>query len=205
MTFQSTLRATQLLLLSTVLVACAGSGPTTNAKACPAPVAASSEYFIGAGDTLQIVAWRNEELSATVPVRPDGKISTPLVDDMVASGKSPTQLAKDIEAVLAEYVRSPKISVIVTGQGASNQIQIVGEVALPQAVSYREGLRVLDVVVAVGGLTDFAAGNRTKLVRQSDSGQAECNVRIKDIMSGNMAENILVFPGDVIVVPETRF
>jgi polysaccharide export outer membrane protein len=205
MTFQSTLRATQLLLLSAVLCACASSGPTTNANACPAPLAALSEYFIGSGDTLEINAWRNEELSATVPVRPDGKISTPLVDDMVASGKTPSQLAKDIEAVLSEYVRTPKISVIVTGQGTSNQIQIVGEVVTPQAISYREGLRVLDVVVAVGGLTDFAAGNRTKLVRQTSSGQAECKVRIKDIMSGNMAENILVFPGDVIVVPETRF
>jgi polysaccharide export outer membrane protein len=205
MTSQSILRATLLLLLSTVLFACASGGSMTKARSCPAPVAASSEYFIGTGDTLDVVAWRNEELSAQVPVRPDGKISTPLVDDMVASGKSPTQLAKDIEKVLGEYVRSPKVSVIVTGQGTSNQIQIVGEVTTPQAISYREGLRVLDVVVAVGGLTDFAAGNRTKLVRQTETGQAECNVRIKDIMSGNMAENVLVFPGDVLVVPETRF
>ena len=169
------------------------------------PPGGLSEYLIGPGDILEIVAWRNEELSAIVPVRPDGRISTPLVDDMVAAGKSPSLLAADIESVLAEYVRSPKVSVIVTAQGASNQIQIVGEVASPQALSYRNGLRVLDVVVAVGGLTDFAAGNRTKLVRQTETGQAECRVRVKDILSGDMAANILVFPGDVIVVPETRF
>jgi polysaccharide export outer membrane protein len=185
------------------LVACAG-GPTTPAVDCPAPPTGSSEYQIGPGDTLDIVAWRNEELSASVPVRPDGRISTPLVDDMVASGKTPSQLSRDIEAVLQEYVRSPKVSVIVTAQGASNQIQVVGEVESPQAMSYRAGLRVLDIVVGVGGLTDFAAGNRTNLVRQTDSGQVECRVRVKDILSGDMSQNILVYPGDVIVVPETR-
>lgn len=204
MTFHKAFRATVLLLLTAFLTACAGGGPTIPAAQCPAPVAGSSEYVIGPGDTLEIVAWRNEELSATVPVRPDGNISTPLVDDMVAAGKSPSQLARDIEAVLAEYVRSPKVSVMVTGQGASNQVQIVGEVVTPQAVSYRAGLRVLDIVVAVGGLTDFAAGNRSNLVRQTATGQAECRVRIKDIMSGDMSQNILMYPGDVLVVPETR-
>jgi polysaccharide export outer membrane protein len=160
---------------------------------------------IGPGDTLQIVVWRNEELSTTVPVRPDGKITTPLVDDINASGKTPSQLAMAMEEVLAEYLRTPEVSVIVTGQGAANQIQVVGEVTNPQAISFRDDLRVLDVIVAVGGLTDFAAGNRTNLVRQTATGQVECRIKVKDLMSGDMSQNIPLYSGDVLVVPETRF
>ncbi len=205
MTRRPLLRAPATIALLAILVGCAGGGPTVPADQCPAPIDGSSEYFIGPGDMLQIVAWRNDELSATVPVRPDGRISTPLVDDMVATGKSPSQLAADMEAVLAEYVRTPEISVIVTAQGAANQIQVVGEVVSPQALSFRDGLRILDVVVAVGGLTDFAAGNRTNLVRQTQSGQAECRIRVKDLLSGDMSQNVFVYPGDVVVIPETRF
>ena len=192
------IRAMALLVLASVLGACASDGPTVPAAQCPSPVEGSSEYFIGPGDMLQIVAWRNEELSATVPVRPDGRISTPLVDDMVAAGKSPSRLAADMESVLAEYVRTPEISVIVTAQGAANQVQIVGEVAAPQSLSFREGLRILDAIVAVGGLTDFAAGNRTKLVRETQRGQAQCRVLVKDLLGGDMTQNILIYPGDVI-------
>ena len=165
----------------------------------------SSEYLVGPGDTLNIVVWRNEELSATVPVRPDGKISTPLVDDMVATGKTPSQLAIDIEGVLGEYLRTPEVSVIVTGQGAANQIQVVGEANAPQALAYRDGLRMLDVVVAVGGLSEFAAGNRSNLIRPTQGGQIECRVRLKDLLEGEMNQNIAVYPGDVLVIPETRF
>jgi polysaccharide export outer membrane protein len=194
-----------LVLCAILLSACAGGGGVVEGDTCPAPASGDSAYLIGSGDTLQIVVWRNEELSKVVPVRPDGRISTPLVDDMVASGKTPSQLARDMEAVLAEYLRTPQVSVMVTGQGAANQIQVVGEVAKPQALSFRDGLRVLDVVVAVGGLTDFAAGNRTNLVRQTKSGQVECRVRVKDLLAGDMSQNILLFRGDVLVVPETRF
>jgi len=182
-----------------------GGGSAVRADLCPDPAGRSEEYRIGPGDSLNIVVWRNEELSATVPVRPDGKISTPLVDDMLASGKTPSQLAADMEVVLGEYLRTPEVSVIVTGQGAANQIQVVGEVSSPQALSYRDGLRLLDVVVAVGGLTEFAAGNRANLVRQSDAGQVECRVRLKDLMSGDLTQNIDIYPGDVLIVPETRF
>ncbi len=187
-----------------LLAACAG-GPTIPAEQCPVPRASLEDYVIGPGDSLQIVVWRNEELSTTIPVRPDGKITTPLVDDMVASGKTPSQLGADMEEVLGEYLRTPEVSVIVTQQGVTNQIQVVGEVASPQALSYRENLRVLDLVVAVGGLSDFAAGNRANLVRQTANGQVECRVRIKRLMAGDMSQNINVYPGDVLVIPETRF
>jgi len=202
---KTTIRA--MLVFSTALFgACAAStGPTVSADICPAPSDRSAEYLIGPGDTLNIVVWRSKELSATVPVRPDGRISTPLVDDMVATGKTPSQLAQNMEAVLGEYLRTPEVSVIVTAQGAANQIQVVGEVVSPQSLSYRSGIKLLDVVVTVGGMTDFAAGNRSNLVRQTQDGQMECRVRLKDLMAGDMSQNIDVYPGDVLVVPETRF
>ena len=196
-------RLTALMLAVFSLVGCA-SGGTLSPEDCPISEASLEEYIVGPGDVLQIVVWRNEELSTEVPVRPDGRISTPLVDDMVASGKTPSQLGADMEEVLAEFLRTPEVSVIVVQQGATNQIQIVGEVASPQALSYREGLRLLDVVVAVGGLSEFAAGNRAKVVRLATGGQVECRVRIKALLDGDMSQNILVFPGDVLVVPETR-
>ena len=110
-----------------------------------------------------------------------------------------------MEAVLSEFLRTPEVSVIVTEQGAANQVQVVGEVITPQSVSYREGLKVLDVIVAVGGLTEFAAGNRSNLVRQLKSGQVECKIKIKDLMSGDMTQNVTVYAGDVLIVPITRF
>ena len=194
------------VLVTAGLAGCAsGGGKSHDASACPPPTERSSEYLVGPGDTLNIVVWRNDELSASVPVRPDGKISTPLVDDMVASGKTPSELANDIESVLGEYLRTPEVSVIVTGQGAANQIQVVGEANAPQSLAYRDGLRMLDVVVAVGGLSEFAAGNRSNLIRQAEAGQVECRVRLKDLLEGDMNENIAVYPGDVLVIPETRF
>ena len=199
-------RLAAVLVGAVVLCAgCASDGDTIPANRCIAPAKPMSDYVIGPGDTLQVVVWRNDELSTTVPVRPDGKVSTPLVDDMQAAGKTPTELALDIEILLAEYLRSPDVSVIVTGQGAANQIQVVGEVEDPQALAYRAGIRILDVVVAAGGLAEFAAANRANLVRESPQGQIKCRIRIKDLMSGDMSQNILVYPGDVLVVPESRF
>jgi len=194
------------IFASLLIAGCASSVrgmlPSTE---CPAPQFVSSEYLIGAGDTLNVVVWRHEELTTTIPVRPDGRVSTPLVDDILASGKTPTQLAADLEAVLAEYLRTPEVSIIVTGQGAANQIQVVGEVATPQAISYREGVKVLDVVVAAGGLSEFAAGNNAHIVRPTETGQIECRIQIKRLLSGDMSQNIKVYPGDVLVVPETSF
>jgi len=170
--------------------------------------AVGDDYVIGPGDTIQVFVWRNPELSTTVPVRPDGKVSTPLVEDMVAVGKTPSQLARAIEARLAEYVRSPQVNVIVTNpQSAYSKITVVGNVSRPGTIPYREGMTVLDVVLASGGLSQFAAGNRAKLVRQEPGGKTrEIKVRLDDLVKkGKIKDNIEVRPGDLLVVPESYF
>jgi polysaccharide export outer membrane protein len=192
-------------LVALVLCGCATDASTVSSDECPVPPFSNSEYVIGPGDNLKVVVWRADELSANVPVRPDGRISTPLVDDIEASGKTPSELAGDMEEVLSEFIRTPDVSVIVESQGTSNQIQVVGEVADPQSISYREDIRILDIVVASGGLGEFAAGNRASLVRSGPNGQVNCRVRLGDLIGGDMSQNILVYPGDVLVVPEARF
>jgi polysaccharide biosynthesis/export protein len=174
--------------------------------AAPAP-ATGPDYVIGPGDVLQVFVWRNPELTTSVPVRPDGRISTPLVEDMVAVGKTPSALARDIEKVLSNYVRSPQVNVIVT-QPASvfSQVRIIGQVARPQAIAYREGMTVLDAVLAVGGLGQFAAGNRARLMRVVDGKQKEIRIKLGALVNdGDMKQNVPLLPGDVLVVPETRF
>ena len=172
-----------------------GSNPVTN------------DYIIGPGDALQVYVWRNPELTVTVPVRPDGKISTPLVEDMVAVGKNPATLARDIEKVLAEYVKSPQVNVIVTVPlSAFSQVRIIGQVSKPQSIPFREGMTVLDAVLACGGVAQFSAGNRTKLVRTENGKTREIRVRLSALMnSGDLRQNLLLRPGDVLVVPESRF
>src|SRR5690606_17216552 len=142
------------------------------------PPSATTDYQIGPGDQLNIFVWRQDELSASVPVRPDGKISTPLVEDMVAVGKTPTELARDIEEVLSEYIRSPEVTVIVQGFVGTfgAQIRVLGEVVNPGSIAYRERMTLLDVLLEVGGLTQFAAGNRAKLVRSTEEGTEEQRV-----------------------------
>lgn len=164
-------------------------------------------YVIGPGDTLQVFVWRNPELSTTVPVRPDGKISTPLVEDMIAIGKTPSVLAADIERVLGEYVKSPQVSVIVT-QAVSvySQIKVTGQVLHPQALPYREGMTVLDAILAVGGMSQFASGNRAKIVRKENGRQSEIAVKLVNLVNkGDMSQNLVLKPGDVLVVPESVF
>jgi polysaccharide export outer membrane protein len=200
------LRGLVLTLLAAVAsVACAQNAPLP-AEPPPSPVDVN-QYIIGPGDTLQIFVWRNPELSQTVPVRPDGQISTPLVENIVAVGKTPSQLARDMEKVLSEYVRSPKVNVIVTSPvSAFSQIKVVGQVAHPQGVAYREGMKVLDVVLAVGGLGQFAAGNRAKIVRTENGKTEEIKVKLADLLNkGDMKQNYAVKPGDVLVVPESLF
>jgi polysaccharide biosynthesis/export protein len=200
-----------VLAFQPVLAAAQGEGAAP-AEEEPPPVAQpeADEYLIGPGDTLQVFVWRNPELTTTIPVRPDGKISTPLVENMVAVGKTPTQLARDMERVLAEYVRSPKVNIIVTAPASQlSQVRVVGQVARPQGVPYREGMTVLDVVLQVGGLGQFAAGNRAKIVRQTrdqNAKQKEIPVRLADLLNkGDMRQNVLMQPGDVLVVPQTLF
>lgn len=194
-------------LLGLLTTAVAAEGPVGSPPA-PAAAAVDPDYVIGPGDTVQVFVWRNQELSVTVPVRPDGKISTPLVEDMVAVGRTSSQLAREIEKVLAEYIRSPQVNIIVTNPlSANSQIKVVGEVATPQSVAYRQGLTALDVVLAVGGLTEFAAGNRAKIVRKDENGKIrEIKVRLDALVrKGKMAENVDVAPGDVLIVPESFF
>ncbi|MEL6870144.1 MAG: XrtA/PEP-CTERM system exopolysaccharide export protein [Pseudomonadota bacterium] len=183
--------------------------PTVTAAAGePAAEDSLSKYRIGPGDTLEIFVWRNPEISATVPVRPDGKISTPLVEDMVAVGKTPSVLARDIEEVLKTYIKSPSVNVIVTDfRGVfEGQVRVVGQAANPQAIPYREGMTVLDVMIAVGGLGEFAAGNRAKLVRNVDGQTQEYRLRLNDLLNkGRIDQNTAIRPGDVIIIPEALF
>ena len=167
----------------------------------------SSEYLIGTGDTLQVFVWRMPELSVTVPVRPDGRISTPLVEDLVAVGKTATQLAREIEKTLSEYVRNPEVNVIIQQfLGTSgNQVRVLGQVKTPGSVRFREKLTLMDAISEVGGLTEFAAGNRARLVRSANGESRETRLRVGDLMKGKIQNNIELRPGDIIVVPESAF
>ena len=180
---------------------------TTGDAAAPAASAVAGDYIIGPGDTIQVFVWRNPELTTTVPVRPDGKVSTPLVEDMIAVGKTPSQLARDIETVLSEYVRSPQINVIVTQPASAfSQVKVIGQVVRPQSMAYRDGLTVLDAVLAAGGLGPFAAGNRAKVIRTENGKPREIKVKLASLVNnGDVKQNITLQPGDVIVIPESRF
>jgi polysaccharide biosynthesis/export protein len=192
------------------LTASCTSGSPVEPVASPSQTqakAAEGNYIIGPGDTLEVFVWRNPELSVTVPVRPDGKISTPLVEDMVAVGKTAPQLARDMEKVLSEYVRSPKVNIIVTtAASAFSLVKVVGQVQHPQALPYREGMTVLDAVLAVGGLTQFASGNRARIVRVENGRETIIHVKLANLVNrGDVEENVRLKPGDVLVVPETLF
>ena len=187
-----------------------GVTPATAAEApapAPAVAAVAPDYLIGPGDSLQVFVWRNPDLTVTVPVRPDGKISTPLVEDMVAVGKTPSTLARDIETALAEYVKSPQVNVIVpVPASVFSQVKIIGQVVHPQSLAYRDGMTVLDAVLAVGGLSQFAAGNRAHLVRKVDGKEQDIKIKLEALVNnGDMKQNLTLRPGDVLVVPESRF
>jgi polysaccharide export outer membrane protein len=166
------------------------------------------EYVIGPGDTINIAVWRNPEVSLTVPVRPDGKITTPLVQDMDASGKTATQLARDLEKSLEKYIQQPIVTVIVTGFVGpySEQIRVIGQAAKPQALPYRENMSLMDVLIAVGGVTEFAAGNKAVLIRNANGKQETYALRLNDLIKrGDLSANASMRPGDVLVIPESFF
>ena len=170
--------------------------------------AASYNYLIGPGDQLSIFVWRNPEVSGTFIVRPDGKITTSLVEDIPASGKTPTQLARAIEDRLSTYLREPIVTVTVNNfVGPYNeQIRVIGEAAQPSAVSYGKNMTLLDVMIAVGGLTEFADGNEAILVRIENGKQRQYQLLIEDLIkSGDVTANVDVLPGDIIVIPEAWF
>lgn len=194
-------------MVALLLGGCAALQPS-NLPPAPATAASSDyTYIIGAGDNLNIVVWRNPELSMSVPVRPDGKMSAPLVEELPAQGKTPTELARDIEKRLATYVRDPVVTVLVSGFVGpySEQIRVVGEAARPQFLPYKQKMTLLDLMIAVGGLTDFADGNRAIIQRTSD-GNKQYSVRLKDLLKrGDLSANVEMRPGDILIIPQSLF
>lgn len=198
---------TLVALIATFLTACA-SGPELPATAETPEQGGESSYTIGPGDELNVFVWGNEDLSVVVPVRPDGKITTPLVEDAQAAGKTPTQLARDIERRLARYVKNPIVTVTVSSfVGSSNeQIRVIGQAAQPRSIPFRVNMTVLDVIIAVGGLTEFAAGNRATIVRGPQGKQQSFRVRLEDLLEkGDISANVVMQPGDILIIPESWF
>ena len=168
----------------------------------------SSRYKIAPGDAVQIFVWRNPEVSTTVPVRPDGFLSAPLLEEVPAAGKAPAELARELEKRLATYLRDPLVTVIVNEFVGvyPEQIRVVGEAAEPRALLYKDSMTVLDVMIAVGGLTKFADGNNTTLVRIVDAEQRQFRVRIDDLLrQGDISANVDMKPGDILIIPESWF
>ena len=200
-------------LLLSALMACTPigpQGPTANLPATPVPMTASSDYVIGASDVIDVFVYRSPDLSMqSLSVRPDGRISLPLVEDIVASGKTPTTLAREIEDRLRKYVQDPTVTVIVRNfvGPLERQIRVIGEAAEPHAIPYRDHLTVLDVVIESKGLTKFAAGNSAVIVRRyGSSEQQTIKVRLNDLVkNGDISQNVEMEPGDTLIIPETWF
>lgn len=194
-----------VFLLGPVVAGCALFDTLPKAEVEPVPAA---EYIVGPGDNVEVFVWQNPDLSVTVPIRPDGRFSMPLIDDLPAAGSTPTQLARAIEDRLREYVRDPLVTVIVTqfvGQ-FDDQIRVVGEAAQPRTIPYRANMTALDAMIAVGGLTEFAAGNRATLVRVVDNQPKRFRVRLQDLLEdGDISANVPMLPGDILIVPESFF
>ena len=204
-------RSTVLLVIAAALAAagCAStpSLPPAPPKATTAAGTPAYSYVIGPGDTLAVNVWRHPELSVTVPVRPDGKVTLPLVEDMPASGRSPTDLGKDIEDRLRKYVREPSVTVQVTNfvGNSGEQVRVVGQAAKPAAIPYKQGMTLLDVMIQVGGITEFASGNRAVLIRQTE-GNRQYSIRLRDLLKGgDVTANVELQPGDVIMIPQSWF
>jgi polysaccharide biosynthesis/export protein len=171
-------------------------------------LATNPDYLIGPGDSVNIVVWRNPEVSMAVPVRPDGKITTPLVEDLQAAGKTSSQLARDIEKALGKYIQEPVVTVVVTNfvGNYSEQVRVIGQAAKPQALPYKRDMSLMDVLIAVGGVTEFAAGNRATIVRTQNGKQERLAVRLDDLIhDGDVTANVAMRPGDVLVIPESFF
>jgi polysaccharide export outer membrane protein len=194
-----------LVALGLIVSACGG------ARFPPAPTEIEAfEYFylIGPGDAVNIQVWRNPELSMSVTVRPDGKITSPLIEDIQASGRTPTALAREMETHLSKYVQSPVVTVIVAGFGGpfTQQIRILGEATRPQALPYREHMTLLDVMIIVGGITDFAAGNRATILRTVGGKREQVGVRLIDLVrKADISANVAMRPGDILIIPQSYF
>ncbi len=170
--------------------------------------APAHDYLIGPGDSVNIIVWRNPEVSMSVPVRPDGKITTPLVEDLPAAGKTSTELARDIEKALAKFIQQPVVTVVVTGFVGTygEQIRVIGQATKPQALPYRSDMSLMDVLIAVGGVTEFASGNKASVIRNVDGKLQKMPVRLDDLIKdGDISANMTMRPGDVLVIPESFF
>lgn len=204
----ASVRGLQAALVGALILGLTACGSFRSLPPAPASATtADSVYRIGALDTLNIVVWRNPELSSIVSVRPDGRISLPLVEDVVAAGRPPAELSREIEKSLAKFIREPVVTVIVNNfQGVSTeQVRIVGEAARPQSVPFRQNMTLLDVMIQAGGLTDFANGNGAVLVRGSEKGK-QYSVRLKDLLKrGDISANVEIKPGDIIIIPQSWF
>lgn len=202
----------KIVLGASVTLAAAGLvGCSNTPKYPPAPAQTAIydwNYLVGPGDSVSVFVWRNPEVSGSFPVRPDGKMTMNLVEDLPASGKTPTQLARDIEKALSKYIQEPIVTVIVGGGVGpfDQQIRVVGEAAKPQALNYREKMSLIDLMISVGGLTDFAAGNKAYILRTENGKQSQLGVRLEDLLKGgDISADVEIRPGDVLVVPESLF
>jgi polysaccharide export outer membrane protein len=201
--YRKALLLLSFLLASFLLAACA----TTDYPAAPRLSDVDYNYHIGPSDIVNVIVWRNPELSMSVPVRPDGRITTPLIDDLQALGKTPSELERDMEKALVKYIRDPVVTVVVTNfvGPASEQVRVIGEAAKPQALAYRRDMTVLDVMIAVGGLTDFADGNAARIFRVADGGKLY-SVRLRDLIKrGDITANAEMRPGDILIIPQSWF
>ena len=195
------------VILAGLLSACA-SKPIYPPAPAKAPGASDWMYLLGPGDSVNVFVWGNPEVSGSFPIRPDGMLTMHLVEDMPASGKTPTQLAREIEKILARYIQDPVVTVIVGGgQGPySQQIRVLGEAAKPQVLVYRENMSLVDVMISVGGLSNFAAGNRASILRIVDGKPQQFSVRLEDLLrDGDISANVEMRPGDLLIIPESMF
>ena len=196
---------TTLLLSALLLSACGGYPTVPMGERFNEP---DYNYVIGPGDTMEIFVWGNEELTTSSVVRPDGKFTTRLVEDLPASGQTPTQLARSIEKAYAEYVRQPVVSVIVNGFVGvpEQQVRVVGEATEPRGVPFTQHMTLLDLMIAVGGMTEFAAGNKSVLVRTSNGNQISYGLRLDDLLrDGDISANMALMPGDIVIISESWF
>lgn len=203
-------RKLAVAMISVLLVGCGtgGGNQLPSADFVPIDEGPGQQYVIGPLDGLSIFVWRNPELSTSVTVRPDGRISVPLIDDLAATGQTPTALARAIEEKLSVYIQNPIVTVIVSGfQGPyAQQVRVVGEATNPRSIPFRANMTLLDVMIAVGGVTDFAAGNRARLVRFEQGVQTEYRVRVDSLLKdGDISANVAILPGDVLIIPESFF
>lgn len=182
--------------------------PTATPRASLTTDVNDYNYLIGPGDQLTIFVWRNPEISGTFTVRPDGKVTTSLVEDIDVTGRTPSMLARELEEQLSTFINNPRVTVSLGGFSGpfSEQVRIIGEAANPRSISYTQHMTLLDVMIQVGGLTQFAAGNNAKLVRVIDNEQKTFDIDIEDLIKdGDISKNVDILPGDVIIIPEAWF